>query len=163
MDGLRLDAVPYLYERERHQLREPAGDPRLFKRTPAPCGCQTSKTGCSWRRPINGRRMPRLISARVTNATWPSIFPSCPACSWPCAWRTAFPSSTSSSRPRRFPTLPVGPVPAEPRRTHPGDGDRRGAGLHVPGLLPGPPGPHQSGDSPSAGAPAGKSPPAASN
>jgi maltose alpha-D-glucosyltransferase / alpha-amylase len=30
--------------------------------------------------------------------------------------------------------LPVGHLPPEPRRAHPRDGDRRGAGLHVPGL-----------------------------
>ena len=39
--------------------------------------------------------------------------------------------------------LPVGHVPAQPRRADPGDGHRRGARLHVPGLRPGPAGPHQ--------------------
>ena len=32
--------------------------------------------------------------------------------------------------------LPVGPLPPQPRRADPGDGDRRGAGLHVPGRTP---------------------------
>src|ERR687890_625595 len=31
------------------------------------------RTGCCWRRPINGRRIRRNISAMATNATWPSI------------------------------------------------------------------------------------------
>jgi maltose alpha-D-glucosyltransferase/alpha-amylase len=29
VDGMRLDAVPYLYETRGHQLREPARDPRV--------------------------------------------------------------------------------------------------------------------------------------
>src|SRR4030042_5374310 len=57
------------------------------------------------------------------------------------------------------PHLPVGPLPQEPRRTHPGNGHRRGAGLHVPGLFPGPPGPHQFGHPPPPGAPVGEPPP----
>ena len=34
VDGLRLDAVPYLYEREGHQLRKPARNARLSEKTP---------------------------------------------------------------------------------------------------------------------------------
>ena len=51
------------------------------------------------------------------------------------AWRTASRSSTSSTQTPAIPeTLPVGAVPAQPRRADARDGDRRGARLHVPRL-----------------------------
>ena len=55
--------------------------------------------------------------------------------------------------------LPVGAVPAQPRRADAGDGDRRGARLHVPRLRPGPAGADQPGHPPPAGAAAGQRPP----
>ena len=58
--------------------------------------------------------------------------------------------------PRR---LPVGAVPAQPRRADARDGHRRGARLHVPGLRARPRGPHQPGHPPPAGAAARERPP----
>ncbi len=54
--------------------------------------------------------------------------------------------------------LPVGDVPAQPRRAHARDGDRRGPGLHVPGLRRRAAGADQPGDPPAAGASAGQRP-----
>ena len=51
--------------------------------------------------------------------------------------------------PRR---LPVGHLPAQPRRAHPGDGDRRGPRLHVGRVRPGPADEGQHRHPPAAGA-----------
>ena len=72
VDGLRLDAVPYLVEREgtnnenlpeTHAILQ--ADPRRARRSTIPTAC------CS-PRPTSGRRTPRTISATATNATWRS-------------------------------------------------------------------------------------------
>ena len=55
--------------------------------------------------------------------------------------------------------LPVGDLPAKPRRADPRDGHRRGARLHVPHLRGRPPGPHQPGHPPPARAAARQRPP----
>ena len=49
-------------------------------------------------------------------------------------------------------------VPAQPRRADAGNGDRRGARLHVPDVCPRPPGAAQPGHPPPAGAAAGQRP-----
>ena len=69
VDGLRLDAVPYLYRTGGHQLRKPAGDPHLSERPCAHAWTANTPTGCCWPKPTSGRRMQRPISATATNAT----------------------------------------------------------------------------------------------
>ena len=63
LDGFRLDAVPYLFERRRHQRREPARDPRLP--APPPQGGRRPSTpaGCCWPRPTSGPRTSSSTSA----------------------------------------------------------------------------------------------------
>ena len=56
--------------------------------------------------------------------------------------------------------VPVGHVPPEPRRAHARDGDRRGAGLHVPGVRQRSAGADQPGHPPAARAADGQQPPA---
>jgi maltose alpha-D-glucosyltransferase / alpha-amylase len=68
VDGMRLDAIPYLFVRDGHERREPAGDPRLSSRTCAATSTGT-RTGCSWPRPTSGPRTPPSTSATATNAT----------------------------------------------------------------------------------------------
>ncbi len=71
VDALRLDAVPYLVEREgtnnenlpERMRSSSASAPSSTPRTPAAC--------CSPRR-TNGRKTPRTISVRATNVTWRS-------------------------------------------------------------------------------------------
>ena len=72
VDGLRLDAIPYLVEREgtnNENLPEthdgPEADPRRARRA-------LSRTACCWPRPTSGRRTRGPISATATNATWRS-------------------------------------------------------------------------------------------
>ena len=108
VDGLRLDAVPVSLRARRHELREPAGNPRVSARRCARTSMSDFPTACCWPKPINGPRTRPRISATATSATWPFISRSCRGSSWESAWRTAFRSSTSSSRRRRSPRCASG-------------------------------------------------------
>ena len=68
-----------------------------------------------------------------------------------------------SSTPEIPDELPVGHLPAQPRRADPGDGDRRGARLHVPRVRHGPAHAHQPGHPPPPGAADGQRPRARSS
>ncbi|MEZ5239344.1 MAG: alpha-amylase family glycosyl hydrolase [Microthrixaceae bacterium] len=68
VDGLRLDAVPYLYEREAPTART-SRDPRLPAPAPQPPRLRATTTRCSWRRPTSGPRTRRSTSATATSAT----------------------------------------------------------------------------------------------
>jgi maltose alpha-D-glucosyltransferase/alpha-amylase len=100
VDGLRLDAIPYLFERDgtdcenlpethaflrdlRHHVDERYGDRMLLAEA------RTSR-----------RRIRPPTLGTATNARWHSISRSCRGCSWPSGWRTGSRSSTSWSRPR---------------------------------------------------------------
>ena len=88
-----------------------------------------------------GRRVPHGVPLPADAA----------ACSWPLAQEDRFPIvdilTETPATPRR---VPVGAVPAQPRRADARDGHRRRARLHVPRLRPGPAGPGQRRDPPSA-------------
>ncbi len=71
VDGLRLDAIPYLIERDGTNC-ENLPRPTRSSRRSAPPSTNPIPTGCCWRKPTSGRRRPRSISARATNATWRS-------------------------------------------------------------------------------------------
>ena len=73
IDGLRLDAVPYLVEREGTNNENLPETHAALKRIRAELTRALSRTRCCWRRPTSGRRTPRIISATATNATWRSI------------------------------------------------------------------------------------------
>ena len=103
LDGFRLDAVPYLYEREgtngenlpeTHDVPEARAAPRSTRTTP---------TGCCSPRPTSGRPTSSSTSATATSATWPSTSRSCRACSWRCAARSRRRSTRSSPRRRAIP------------------------------------------------------------
>ena len=73
VDGLRLDAIPYLFEREgttARTSRRRTPSSRSSARTWTPAGA----TGCCWRRRTSGPRTPSPTSAAATSATWPSTF-----------------------------------------------------------------------------------------
>ncbi len=74
VDGLRLDAVPYLFEREGTNCENL---PETHCGAEASCASTSTRsiaTACCWPRPTSGRRMPSPISATATSATWRSIF-----------------------------------------------------------------------------------------
>ena len=109
VDGLRLDAIPYLYERDGTSCENLPRDARFPQEICAATSTASTKTACCWPRPTSGRRTPSPISARAaTNATCASTSPSCRGCSCPSRWRTVFPSWTSSSKRRTSPPTASG-------------------------------------------------------
>ena len=103
----------------------------------------------------------RLLRRRATSATCASTSRSCRACSWRCAWRTAFRIvDILEQTPAISRDCAVGALPAQPRRADARDGHRRGARLHVPRLRARPAGAHQPRHPPPARAAAGQQPPA---
>ena len=107
-----------------------------------------------------GRRrlLRRLRRAAATNATWRSTSRSCRASSWRYAANPATRSRRSSPRPRRSLGLPVGHLPAQPRRAHPRNGHRRRTRLHVRGVRQGPADARQHRHPPAARPAAGQRP-----
>ena len=103
LDGFRLDAVPYLFEREgtngenlpeTHDVPEARAARRSTRTTP---------TACCSPRPTSGRPTSSSTSATATSATWPSTSRSCRACSWRCGARSRRRSTRSSPRRRAIP------------------------------------------------------------
>ena len=74
VDGFRLDAVPYLVEREGTLLRKSARNPCRDPGIAASPRRKISRAGCCWQKPTNGRRTCVLISATATNSTWRFTF-----------------------------------------------------------------------------------------
>ena len=72
VDGLRLDAVPYLVEREGTNNENLPETHEVLRRIRAEIDTRTIPAACCWPRPTSGRRTPRSISATAMNATWHS-------------------------------------------------------------------------------------------
>ena len=141
LDGFRLDAVPYLYERPGHQRREPPGDPRVPAAGAPLHRRQLPRPGPARRgQPVAGRR--RRLLRRRTRRRVPHVLPlpGDAAHLHGRAARVALPDlgdpGADAADPGR---LPVGHLPAQPRRADPRDGHRRGPRLHVGRVRQGPP------------------------
>jgi maltose alpha-D-glucosyltransferase / alpha-amylase len=78
VDGLRLDAVPYLYEEEGTMCENLPQTHEFLKKLRA-TSTPTTRTACCWPRRTSGRRTPSPTSATATNATCASTSRSCPA------------------------------------------------------------------------------------
>jgi len=90
VDALRLDAIPYLVERDGTNCENLPETHGVIKRLRAPPMCApTSET--------------------ATSATWRSTFRSCRGSSWACGWRIGIRSSRSCDRRRAFRTPASGP------------------------------------------------------
>ena len=90
VDGFRLDAVPYLYEREGtncENLPETHAFLKEFARARRQEIQRPHSAGGSQQWPEDAV----LILPTATNATWPFISRSCRGCLWPFAWKTASP------------------------------------------------------------------------
>ncbi len=72
VDGMRLDAVPYLIEREGTNNENLPETHAVLKQLRAALDQRYPATACCWPRPISGRKTCCSISATATNATWPS-------------------------------------------------------------------------------------------
>ena len=135
VDGLRLDAVPYLFERDGTNGENLPETHEELKRL-ARSWTRTTRIACSSLRRTSGRRTRSRTSATATSATWRSTSRSCPGCTCRSNEKTGFRSSTSSSRPRDSRRCPVGDLPPESRRTHARDGVRGGARPDVADATP---------------------------
>ena len=138
VDGLRLDAVPYLYEREGTNCENLAETHEFLR---------------ALRQHVDERYPGRMFLAEANQ--WPEDavayfgqgdechmafhFPLMPRLFMALHRKTGFrfidimAANAAHSR-----NQPVVPVPAQSRRAHPRDGDRRGTRLHVPRLHPRP-------------------------
>ena len=101
LDGFRLDAVPYLYEREGTNGENLAETHAFLKRVRATVDGELPRHASCWPRPTSGPRTSWSTSARATSATCAFTSRSCRACSWRCAARRRRRCTRSSSaRPR---------------------------------------------------------------
>ncbi len=140
VDGLRLDAVPYLYAREGTTC-ENLPETFEFLR--------------ELRAHVDERFEDRMLLAEANQ--WPEDavaymgkgdmchmafhFPLMPRMFMAARQEDRFPIvDILAETPTAPGRVPVGAVPAQPRRADPRDGHRRGARLHVPRLRAGPPG-----------------------
>ena len=159
VDGLRLDAVPYLYEREGtscENLRE------------------THEYLVKLRAHVDAHFQGRMLLAEANQ--WPEDavayfgkgdashmnfhFPLMPRMFMSLQMEDRFPIiDILDQTPADSRELPVGDVPAQSRRVDSRNGDRRGARLHVSRLRERSARPHQSGHSPPPRAPAREQPP----
>jgi hypothetical protein len=90
LDGLRLDAVPYLVEAEgipSENLPPPLQSCDIFGAT----WTGASRIGWCWLRRTSGRRPRRHISGVAMSVIWPVMSRSCPASSWGSTTRDRFP------------------------------------------------------------------------
>ena len=138
LDGFRLDAVPYLFEREGTNCenlpetpRVPAARARRDRRAlPRPRAAGRGQ-------PVAGRR--RRVLRRRRRVPHGLPLPRHAAHVHGGAPRGGDADLRDPRPDARDPReLPVGPVPAQPRRADARDGHRRGARLHVRGVRQGP-------------------------
>ncbi len=144
VDGLRLDAVPYLCERDGTNNENLPETHDVLRRIRAEIDAQLSRPHAARRgQPVAGghaalfrrwRRMPHGVPLPAHAAHVHG------------AWRrrTATRSPTSAADTGNARRLPVGAVPAQPRRADAGDGDGRGARLPVEDVCRRSAGAHQS-------------------
>ena len=102
VDGLRLDAIPYLVERDGTNCENLPETHVILRKIRAALD-ESTPIVCFWRRPTNGPRTCCRTSAMRTNATWRSTSLSCRASSWACVWKTATRSPKSWRRRPPFP------------------------------------------------------------
>ena len=151
LDGFRLDAVPYLFEREGTNCENlpethavPQARPARGRRAlPRPRAARRGQPVARRRRAVlrRRRRVPHGVPLPGDAADVHGDAPR----------GGRLRSTRSSSRRPPIPeTLPVGPVPAQPRRADARDGHRRRARLHVQRVRQGPADEAQSGDPPAA-------------
>ena len=70
VDGLRLDAIPYLVEREGTSNENLPETHEVMKRMRAGASTSTIRTACCSPRRTSGPRTCATISATATSATW---------------------------------------------------------------------------------------------
>ena len=158
IDGFRLDAVPYLFEEEGTNCENLPRDPRV-----PPAGAQggrqqVRRPGAARRgQPVAGRR--RRVLRRRRRVPHGVPLPADAAHLHGGTPGVALPDLGDPGPDAGDPAeLPVGHLPAQPRRAHARDGDRRGTRLHVHRVRQGPADEGQHRDPPAARPAAGQQP-----
>ena len=159
VDGLRLDAIPYLVERDGTNNENLPETHAVLKELRARARCQLPRPHAARRgQPVAGghpplfrrrRRMPHGVPLPADAAHVHGARPGGP----PSGHRHHPPDAGYPGQ------LPVGDLPQEPRRADAGDGHRGGARLPVAHLRRGFARPHQSRHPPPPGAAARQRPP----
>ena len=135
VDGLRLDACRTSTSARARTARTCPRRTRSCKRAARAHRRNVSRTACCWPRRTSGRRTRSRTSATATSATWPSTSRSCRGMFMALRMEDRFPIIDILEQTPPIPeNVPVGAVPAQPRRADARDGHRRGARLHVPRL-----------------------------
>ena len=159
LDGFRLDAVPVPVRARGDQLREPARDPRLPQARPRARSTRTTRTACCSPRPTSGRPTSSQYFGDGDECHMAFHFPVMPRMFMAVRREEAAPIYEILEQTPHDPRqLPVGPVPAQPRRADARDGHRRGARLHVRRVREGPADEAQPRDPPAARAAARQRP-----
>ena len=139
LDGFRLDAVPYLFEREGTNCENLPETHAYLKRVRARDRRATTRTACCWPRPTSGRPTCVQYFGDGDECHMAFHFPVMPRMFMAIRREEADPIYEILEQTPADPgDLPVGPVPAQPRRADARDGHRRGARLHVRGVRQGP-------------------------
>ena len=86
VDGFRLDAVPYLVERDDTTCENLPETHAIIRAIRAHVDAE-APAGCCWPRPTSCRPTCAPTSVTATNVTWPITSRSCRVSSWPCTWR----------------------------------------------------------------------------
>ena len=138
LDGFRLDAVPYLFERDGTNGENLPETHAYLKRVRAEIDARLLRPRAARRgEPVARRRRPLLRRRRRVPHGVPVPRHAAPLHGDPPGGRDA-----DRRDHRADPADPreraVGPVPAQPRRADARDGHRRGARLHVCGVRDGP-------------------------
>ena len=159
LDGFRLDAVTYLYKAEGTNCESLPQTHKFLKRV---------------RAEIDAAFPNRVLLAEVNQ--WPDVvteyfgdgdechmcfnFPLMPRMFMAVRREQRFPITEILAQTPAIPDgLPVGDLPAQPRRAHLGDGDRRGARLHVRRVRPRPEDAQEPRHPPAPGPPRRQRPP----
>ena len=155
VDGFRVDAVPYLVEREGTSCENLPETHDVLKELRA-ASTRTRRARCCSPRPTCGPRTSARTSATATSSTCRSTSRIMPRMFMALRLEDRKPLIDIIERTPEHPRLvPVGHLPAQPRRADARDGDRDRARLHVSRVRAGPAGAHQPRHPPTARAAAG--------
>lgn len=103
VDGMRLDAIPYLCVSEGTQNENLPGTHAVIKQMRAVVDAHYPTAFFSPKL-ISGRKMCVTTSVTAMNVTWPTIFRSCRECTWPLPRKIVILSLILCGRPQIFQT-----------------------------------------------------------
>ena len=139
VDGLRLDAIPYLCVREGTSNENLPETHAVVKENPRRASTPSIRTACCSPRRTSGPRTCASTSANGDECHMAYHFPLMPRMYMAIAQEDRYPIVEILRADARHPRqVPVGDLPAQPRRADARDGHRPRARLHVPDVRGGP-------------------------